>query len=82
MLFVLGTFSTEKRNDLSEIQKNYEIQICEVSQDELIELFNLPDCRCGFSILLDQNNKVRIESYLLGSEALIEIMGRELNNRQ
>ena len=78
---IVGKVNNKKKNELYLIQEKFGIIIGIISLVTLQEIFNLSDCKCGFSFLLDNKNKVRYANRAIVSDMMNEIINSELQKK-
>jgi len=71
-------FSDKKKKELSKIQEKFKIHIASITNEFMKNYYNLPNCRCGFTLLLDDKNRVRIANFNLGYELTKNLIKNEL----
>ena len=76
----IGEFSLKKKKELSKFQEKFNINICSISTDLMKKLYKLSNCKCGYIILLDNNNQVRFANTGTGMDidSIILILKKEL----
>lgn len=75
---IVGEFSEKKKKEFTKIQEKFDINIGFILEKFMKDYYNLPDCRCGFSILLDGDNIVRYAYSGIGSQIIKKIIRNEL----
>ncbi len=77
-LVMIDKLSESKKRELLKIQKKLNIHICLVQSEELIEIFSIPECKCGIDILLAKDNAVRFFNFSGGFKLIKDIISKEL----
>jgi len=75
---IVGEFSESKIIELNALQDRFGIQIGSLTKEKLLEIFDLPDCRCGFKFMVDAGNRVRLSAFNIQYETVISIVEKEL----
>ena len=78
ILLIPDTLNYKDRKYLEMIQYKYNIIIGELDSITLSDIYRNPNKRCWYSILLDNNNKVRYSNYAISMELMNEIIIKEL----
>ena len=74
----IGEFDTKKKKELSVLQGKYSVIITSASKQFIKDIYNLNNCKCGYNVLLDRNNKVRFAHPSVSFETLVNIIKQEL----
>ena len=79
--FSFGEFSEKKKEELSKFQEKFNINICSISKQFIKEYYNLPNCICGFTFILDEKNRIRLANTGINIELLKKIINKELRKK-
>jgi len=75
---IVGEIKEKKKKELFKIQEKFNIDICTIPEYFIKLYYNLPNCKCGFIIIIDNNNKVRFANSGFNKH-LATIINQELN---
>lgn len=73
----VGEFSEKNKKELRNIQEKFNINICSISKQFMKDYYNLPNCRCGFTLFLDRNNQVKFANKSIELNLIKTIIERE-----
>jgi len=78
VIVIIGDIDLKKNNELYAIQKKYGIVISNISKELAENIYKISNSKCGYNLLLDQNNKVRLAHPSLEVNIMKRIIKQEL----
>ena len=70
--------STSQAIKLTYLQEKTGIRIVVLQRQKVLDSLNIPDCGCGYLLLLDRFNKIRLSIYNIEIETIKKITQREI----
>lgn len=79
LLYVMdGSLGSQEKANLIAMQEQYDLPIFPITGKFMQSTYKIPDCNCGYSILLDENNTVRFAHFDVLPIVLETIITKEL----
>jgi len=78
ILLMFGEFTVEKKKELAKIQKKFDLRISAFSNALFLDSFKIPQCKCGYYILLDNENRVRFAHEFISPQQAKYVVEKEL----
>lgn len=75
---LINDIDRDDTEQLIGISEKLNIQFAVITKSEMKEYYRLPHCNCGYTILLDTNNKIRISNIMGDDTLLLKMIRKEL----